>query len=398
MGHITPSAVEKGQFWLTVAFLLIVADALIAYELKVLFRPLPILSIVPLFVLGYFCTNPVAMNLLRPKEIFFLVLAFTGYSIGIVTADGVTLLRLLEAAGAISAWLVGFWLFRSRKLTHRFFLIVLIITFVHSLVCIIAIADIAPRLFPTYDQIWSLNGTLIRRPSVTTDQNFQIFYFLPAVGMVLVVKRNLISIGALLTSLIAFLVLCLIQTRSGILILIGSFISGLALIILGKNTPRFKAIVLVASGMAGVSFVIINEHDAILSALLRFTQTDYATAYGRLDGFVYFFQKVINPVWWIPQGNLEYIKRVGNAPHSNITAQLMDGGLFAVISWLVLVAIPSIILYFKLIGKSLNESVSFVAIVALGMLVSQMTLNVPLNDQVWLWGGAAYATLLNTRS
>lgn len=374
----------------TFAFLLILADALITYLLIVHYKHLPILTIVPLLIILHLVTSKEARVSVQPKLFFYLLFGYLGFSMGMVTIDDFNTDTFKRAAGAYSSWVFGYWVFLNRDQIDRFLYPVLLITAVHVAVCLIALVGVSPALFPTFDHIWAHEGELKIRPAVTTDQNFQVFYFFPLVGIVFAAKRPLLVLVSLAFALIAAIVLAMIQTRSGLLTFLGSFFAGWLILLIARDGNRVKALALAAISIPATLVLFVLKYDMLQNIVIRFTSGDYTTGLSRFHSFLYFFEKIGNPIWWLPQGNAEYLSLTGNIPHSNITAQLVDGGILALITWVALVVIPTVMVYLRALRLGSDPVVVFVAVVAAGMLVAQMSLNAPLADQVWLWGGAAY--------
>lgn len=374
---------------LKLTFLFILLDAVINYFLQTFYQPLPITSVVPLIVLHQILFNRRALAHLKQSHLILLIIGNAGYAMGVVTADDISPHRFLEAGSALCAWLIGYWWACHFRGSADNMWPILAVVFLHVAICTIAVADILPSVFPTYDQIWSLNGILVRRPSVTTDQNFQILYFLPGIGIFIFARRFKIFSVGLVTLLFSVYVLAALQTRSGILVLVGAIAAGLCIHTLSRGGRRLRVITFGVIGAIGTMVFFVYRYESVKYLIIRFTETDLETGYGRLHGFLYFFEKIWNPMWWLPRGNTEYVSMVGVAPHSNITAQLMDGGLPGLICWLMLVAWPSIALFLNQVRKRLVSAYASVAVIGFSSLIVQLSLNVPLLDQIWLWGGVS---------
>jgi hypothetical protein len=183
-----------------------------------------------------------------------------------------------------------------------------------------------------------------------------------------------------------------LQTRSGILVLGCTIMLGIVIHFFctgGNKTRALIYSVLISFFVLGVA---LYKYDAINILIVRFTNVDYSTAYGRLNSFLYFFEKVCDLWWWIPRGNTEFmLENQGQIPHSNITAQLLDGGIVGVFVWFILIVSPTVKIGLHLFLKE-NKVLSDHAIVfalTVGSLVTQLSLNVPFMDIVWLYGGIA---------
>ncbi len=389
----------KVPLTINIAFTIVMCDVLINYFCNVFYRHLPVLAIVPVFFAAYLIFNNDKLALLRPKHISFIAIGIFAYTIGTITATAVPFARFLELLSAFTAWLVGyFWYLElqinsEKKENTAIWWFILAFSLIHAIVCVIALLRISPALFPTDDFVWSLNGTLIVRPSVTTDQNFQIFYLLPFIGIFLFSRSVLMISVSLLGIGIGLFVLAQLQTRSGILVLFLMLLAGVFMQLFAKGSNKIKPVAtLIVLFFSGTIFFILKaEYFSML--LIRFTDTDYSTGLGRLHSFEYFLEKISNPIWWIPQGNDEYIALTGDVPHSNITAHLMEGGILGVVTWVALIAAPAIKLCIYIVKYGSPLAPAAVSVTALAFLVTQMTLNVPFVDPIWLWGGVSCAAI-----
>jgi hypothetical protein len=83
----------------------------------------------------------------------------------------------------------------------------------------------------------------------------------------------------------------------------------------------------------------------------------------------------------------------GARPHSNITATFLEGGILSLAAWFALVVYPVARLGLLFISGRLSHASTMIFIGCLTMLVLQLSLNVPMNDQVWLWTGAGVGVL-----
>jgi len=386
---------NKLSFFINIAFLTVLADALINYFLKTFYHRLPVLAVVPLFFIIYLMANTRLLYKFGISNVAFIALGFVGYFIGVITIDDVPSNRILEMLSAFVAWGVGYlWVIQEEKGDVDRWRIVLFLTVIHAAVCIVALIKVAPSYFPIYDYLWSLKGLLISRPSVTTDQNFQIFYFLPIIGILVFYKNWIQVLIAFFGLVMSAYVISALQTRSGVLILAGALFLGLMLHMFCKNGQRIRAIFLTVLLSVFVVIVVVYKYEEIQLLVIRFTQESYKTGFGRLHGLVYFFEKIWNPVWWLPQGNADYMKvSHGQIPHSNITAHFLEGGILGVFAWIGLIVWPTIKLSFALLRKGLDRDSAIICVISVGAFVTQMSLNVPFMDITWLYGGIAAGAL-----
>jgi hypothetical protein len=387
--------IHKSTFFpLSICLAIILSDSLINYFLKVFFRPLPINAIiVPIFfaliVLGR--ARPLVPDI---KTLLWLLAAVFGYVIGVLNAPDITLHRFFQIGTALVAFFVGFGFFKNCNDENiiAFFLTTIVLFYV--IVCIIALSRTLPSLFPVQDQIWAYKGSLLKRPEVTTDQNFQIFYLFPAALVLALPTRSIRLVFTLIIVIGALFVTAQLQTRSGILVLLATIVLSLSAPLFIPSLGRKKMLILPVAGFVAVILTmpfIISSSELLIH---RLAATDLETGFGgRLESFLYLFRHVWNPLFWIPQGNTGFLMATGARPHSNITATFLEGGILSLAAWFALVVYPVARLGLLFISGRLSHASTMIFIGCLTMLVLQLSLNVPMNDQVWLWTGAGVGVL-----
>lgn len=374
------------MYFILIAYILILNDSIFTYFLKTYNPNFPILAFAPIFLFLHLIYNPSQLKNITFWYYLIIFIGLCGYSLGIYSIDNVNSNRLFQILSAFTAWLVGYFstTFRTNILKITFFSKI-----IHVLICLIAILELYPSVFPLEKTLWSANGILEIRPAITTDQNFEILYLLPLIGLFftsLNTNKFINIILSFILILLTFYILSSLQTRSGILIFLSCFIFCLMLFLLkSKKVLYFIFIILIFTTTIFILHIKYNIFDLII---YRFTEHNFNTAQGRLHSLLYFFDKIIEPKYWIPQGNLDYMKiSNGNIPHSNITAHLMEGGIIGVIVWLSIIIIPSL----KVIIRSLkiNKTPIFItfAIISAGSIAAQLSLNVPFFDVIWLYSG-----------
>ncbi len=389
--------VRLANYMLTLCLVIIFTDSLINYFLRTFLMPLPVntLVILPFFVL--FLLKRLPWVLPGPKTLIWLLVAVVGYAVGVFSAPDITAHRFLEIASALLAFMVGYGFFRNNNDEDALARIFLFITLVYVIVCLIALSRSLPSIFPVVDQIWSQKGILQRRPEITTDQNFQVFYLFPAALLLALpykAKRFVLIIFTVISSLF---ILAKIQTRSGTLIFLGAAFLALVSPVFVKSLGRKKMAILPVLGFVGIIAampLIVNSADLLI---YRFFHTDYRTGLGRLYSFLYLFEHIGNPFWWLPQGNESFIAATGNKPHANITAAFLEGGILGLSSWVALVLVPIIRLSISYLRGLLTNFAVIGFLGCVAMFVTQMSLNVPMVDQVWLWSGASIGLLDNIK-
>jgi hypothetical protein len=374
---------------------IIFTDSLINYFLRTFFVPLPVNTLVIIPFFGLFLLGRLPQVTPRPTTLIWLMLAVAGYTTGVFSAPDITAHRFLEIASALLAFLVGFGFFKNNADEDILARLFLFVTIAYVVVCLVALSRTMPSLFPVTDQIWSQKGILQRRPEVTTDQNFQVFYLFPAALLLALPFQPKRSLPALFVVVGSLFILAKLQTRSGALIFLGTVFLALSSPIFAKGLGRKKVAVLPVLGFFGVLAampLIVASADLLI---YRFMHTDYYTGLGRLHSFLYLFEHVWNPLWWIPQGNEGFVLATGNKPHSNITAAFLEGGLLGLVAWIALIFVPIIRLGHRFVRGRLSNFAVIGYLGCVAMFVIQLSLNVPMVDQVWLWAGVGVGLLEN---
>ena len=377
-----------------IAFVLIALDSFMTYIGKQITGTiLPVNMIVPVLLAVLLALKGKNYLLPEQKIIMWISIAALGFSVGIITIPNTGLGRLFEIISAIIAFIVGYMFSRWAKDEDQAAKPLLLIGLLYATVCIIAVSKILPQYFPVIMKLWAHNGDLIERPEVTTDQNFQIFYLIP--GMIVFALpfqkiRFSLSVYIILGSLYA---LAALQTRSGLLIAAGLIFLATISPIWTKTLGKWKLYVIPALGiLIGIILLptILNMASGII---IRFTETDYSTGLGRLHSFLYLFEKIYNPLWLLPQGNDEFKALTGNIPHANPTALFLDGGILALVAWFALVVTPLFKLSKLFLQSRLDNLSVMLFIGAIAVFLTQLSLNVPLMDQIWLWAGVTNGLL-----
>ena len=107
----------------------------------------------------------------------------------------------------------------------------------------------------------------------------------------------------------------------------------------------------------------------------------------------YMFENLLNPEFWLPKGEGDFLKKTGNLPHFTPTAFYLQGGLLAIIAWVAIFMKPLITLSRMFMKGKLDEVAIMIFIGAVTSFVAQLSLNAPYFEQTWLWAGAAIGVI-----
>jgi len=342
--------------------------------------------------------------ILPPKKyLIALVMGFLGVVSGFIVNQEFVLTKIGAPFLAVCTFMTGYMVFRWIDRKGWVINSVIIICGLYIIVCLIALFGLYPSLFPVINAEWSNHGVLELRPEVTTDQNFQVFYLMPLIPLMVINTKFWKSLIILPLIFLGVIVLMKLQTRSGVMVYITLAIMTWATPLWSKRYNKSKMILLPIVALV----VIVVYHNAILNIasllIARFGESGAeGAAEGRLISITYFFQHIWNPLWWLPRGYSDFMSQHhGDIPHSNITAMLLEAGILGVYMWFMLFLVPPIKLtsyYFK---KKLHGIDIMVYLVGISMLVLQLTLNVPFFKQPWLWAGSVVGLLerlINSKS
>ena len=240
-------------------------------------------------------------------------------------------------------------------------------------------------------------GEWFARPEVTTDQNFQIFYLFPA-GLLLALRNTTLQlIGIFCIAVISVYALGQLQTRSGALVLGGSMVFSAIVGMRAQGKIDLRLVFVVFLGF--VLMIVFMDKILVYGELLvkRFTVDDFDTLDNRTDAFMFTFKKLFNPEWWVPQGYRLYRAETGmGLPHSNITAVFVEAGLLGLIGWILAFICPLVALGKRWVHGLTDDVANLALCGGAAAMVIQLSLNAPLYEHVWFWGGTVVASLART--
>ncbi len=322
----------------------------------------------------------------------WLTIAIFGFLSGINLNSGFSLLT--EMATASIAYAIGIGAGRWNNNASDFVRIFLIIGGAYVLVCTIAILHLAPTIMPITNDIGNYQGNIIIRPSVTIDQNFQIFYiFLPA--LVLSIRFKLFVSGlAILFSILIYFIMAKLQTRSGMLLMTNLVLLSLIAPLLYPKLGRKKVIIIPLAAIILISINIDNILSISQEFVQRITQENrFDTLKGRIYSAQYMFDNLLNVDFWIPRGEGGFIKKTGNLPHFTPTSFYLQGGLIAIVAWVAIFMHPLISMTRFFLNKKLDSAAIMIYFGGITSFIAQLTLNATFFEQIWLWAGAVTGTI-----
>lgn len=369
------------------AFAAVLFDSLFTYYLSTAGYFVPVNSILILLLIGLIVLSKGRSLTMAITPAVLLFIAIMSFIVGIVLNPQVENVRVLKLGAAICAFFIGISCARNLNNVDRFADLCLLIGIAYCITCSLALLKLLPSVFPLTLSLGFNNGVQVVRPEVTTDQNFQILYLLPSILVIALpfqLKRFLLTLCCISLS---FFVLTQLKTRSGLLVFVGTLLLCLSAPILSNTLGGKKKSILIPI-LILIVFMLFFPAIAGFStgAIDRFAGS-YHTFHGRILSISYLFQHLFSPEWWLPMGNSEFIEATGNLPHSNVTAFFLEGGLTGLLAWVGLFFIPLMRLCVAFFKKKLSSLHTILTIGGLSAMITQLSLNAPLHEHIWLWGG-----------
>lgn len=374
-------------------------DSMVNYFIKTFTGMLlPVTAVLPLILL--LIVIAWGWHTIVPSVTTVAALAFgtVGFLLGPLLVPEIDSYRVVELIGAFSAFAIGYFALRWAKDTTWLERTTIGVCSLYVIVCVIALLKLAPNLFPIVNSPWIYAGKVVMRPEVMTDQNFQVFYLFPVVLLLALPYRFIRFLLTIVLTLGGLYILTKLQTRSGALVFAGTLLMCLLAPIWTPSLDRRKLLFVPILVLVGIAISLPRFLDDGGLLLARFASTNYETGYSRLDSFLYLFEHLLNPLWWVPQGYTEFRQLHQTIPHSNVTAMFLEGGIAGLYMWFVVFLFPIMYLIRRLFRKQLNTLATLILIGGISMLIVQLTLNVPFFKQPWLWAGAVMGIFYQVRA
>ncbi len=386
---------NKASYLWMLLFGWLMLDSMVIYFLpgKILF---PVNGLLPvLIVVVYFLQNK-NKKLLPMSVLFWLLVLFIGYISGAVLDVNPYGTAIKKNITSISAFIIGYNAIIKNTDYDKLLNVFIAVGLLYSVICVLALLGVSKSLFPVVYAYGFNEGVPIVRAEVTTDQNYQIYYLFPPM-LAIARKQSALKYGLILMAFVgALYAVVQLQTRSGLILL---FLAALIPLLIPVWYRVKFSVNRVWVIVVGIVLLLLFKLPAIIefssSMISRFTNSDMGTFWGRVHSFTYLFEKVYNPVWWLPQGMGEFLKATGNFPHSSSTVVFLQGGILSLAAWVVLVFFPPIKGVYYILKRKGDCFTSLIIVGGLISMVAAMSLPAPLFEQVWLWLGATSGVLYN---
>ncbi|HVL00843.1 MAG TPA: hypothetical protein VM553_13570 [Dongiaceae bacterium] len=389
--------VDQNRWWMF-CLSIVMFDSLFQYFLANLAGfTLPINALLPLLVVVGIYRFGAALVFPPMSTMIPVAILLSGCLVGVAVVPESGMRNLFEMGTALSALIIGYQAFRTGAYSNRSDSLVrwfLMIGLIYSAVCTVAILKLVPGLLPVHYSVGLREGVLVSRAEITTDQNFQIYYLFTSAFVLAApfkIWRTLFAIAALLG---AFFVVAKLQTRSGAILLAMAITMSVFASLRLKAGGKAKLVIIPSLLLVLAYFGLDLVKSQGSELITRFQEKEYETLYSRLFAAVFFFDKLTDLEYWMPQGNAGYMARYGGLPHFTPAGFLLEGGILAVVGSFFAFYFPIFRLGTRYVLGRLNL-VSCIAFVGgLVAIVASLSLNALFFEHMWLWGGAVLGALV----
>ncbi len=249
-------------------------------------------------------------------------------------------------------------------------------------VCAVALSGVLPTLFPVVNSIGYEFGEMNVRPSITTDQNFQIAPILFSL-LLPVTKRLRPYLDVILLSAMASIAL-IIQSRGSLVALIMVALT----LLIQRDSAKFRALLFTGAVLVGFMLIWLSADfsAAIKDFQLRSAGGGAESLHDRVSFVSHLLTVFWNPHYFFPVGIGESLVAVGDIPHFTPLTALLEGGLPA----LVIVSTLLVYAFWKAVGSNGHVPRNLAA-VAIGMIVMSFNVNMIPYKLFWVsiamvWG------------
>ena len=356
----------------------------------------PINSLLPFLVLGAFVMDRRHVSIPVP---ILVAMAMVGLGLLLGVLAGEPLWKNTKTfVTAVCGFVIGYKAIVGANNLRSFINLLSWMGLLYAVVCLLAVLGVNKTLFPVSYLEGFDNGVLVRRAEITTDQNVQIYYLFPLM-MIFALKQNILkNICFALLTLGAIYTAIKMETRSGLLLLVVGFAMFSLLPVWYKE--RRGILRLASFTVVAVMALILNLsllNDSVDVVARRFQVDNLGTLWGRIYSALFLYERVWNPLWWIPKGLKTFSDLHGVFPHHAPTFIFLQAGIFGLAGWFILIALPifrSIKLIFK---KRFDITEATIMVGSLISFVACLSLAAAMFEQLWLWSGAAHGVLIHYR-
>ncbi|WP_133468583.1 hypothetical protein [Paraglaciecola marina] len=355
-------------------------------------RLLPMLAVMLLF------TYPTRFKL-KIFDSWVLATTVVSLALGTIFLAEYRFSDVISCVGVIVSFFLGLQLTRiefSQKLSKVF----LFISIVAPTISLIALLGLSSNL-QLIEQLHQVNGVIVPRPEIFTDQNFHFIYVFMSIALIYLYRGlNLKKLLVCILIIINLWSLSEVQTRTGVIFFMFTLLFSIFYNRGAGHKSKNKLLYFFIAAMIlialAAAIIVFSENLSIVS---RFENSDSDTGLHRIHSFLFWLTHLFDFKYWIPFGNREFDALYGGIPHSNVSAFYVLGGIMALFGYFVLFVRPAFLLLIEFMSKRCRFTMfeKFLCINVFGMFLVQQTLNVPLTEHTWFWAGVGLGLLYNRK-
>lgn len=387
------------------AIFVLLIDVILNYILRAQgMSPIPFafVSLVPIvLIIAYGPKNSITIRSTVPLAALTAICTTLSY----VSLGEDYLSTIIQYPLCVAAFALGFAAqqeFRHRKMLR---LTLLAGGMIHVIVMGLFISGLLQPL-PDDVGLYAAGGQVFTRTAFYADQNYQVIFwtFLPGLFFL---KGVLPKIIAAFGSVAALTGLMLVESRSGVLVIVGTLAACSFLIVRFYGIK--KALVSTILGvLAGSVYLIFFPSSVVVLEKLWETgvqqmiaRTDSSggqmSLHHRIDSITYIFEASFSP---LPVGLEGAIQQTGTIPHSAPTSLLLVFGVIGLFVWFRWLVLAPVLWGLKLAksggGRAYDvEAVAFIALV--GIVAVTLTLPSPFTKLSWVFAGLLFGGIASNR-
>ena len=376
---------------------LIILDSLITYLFRsALNFSIPINAIfLVVFVILLFQYKYPWVNFSKSTYIG-IYLFILSYLAAIISVEEFSDRKLFQLFGMPLGLFVGYAAFASDRPVSTKKKFLSIIGILYCTTCTIALLNLLPQYFPLIQTFYFREGVAGFRPEITTDQNLQVLYLLPAI-LLFAVRNSTIQLLLLcMFLLLSIFILGKLETRSGTLVTFCTFLFALFVGTWSRKKIDLRFVFIFACGLVVAAVYWAKILNVLEAIYLRFTVDDFDTFDARLNALGFVFENLFNVDWWFPRGFDPYKAILVNSPsrpHAAPAVIYIESGILGLIGWTLLVIVPLIKLALRWKRRETDEIADIALCGGVAVFIVQLSLPEATTESIWLWAGAVLGAL-----
>lgn len=390
----SPRSGEKLSIFLLLGALILLSDSILNYPLRLQGSPGAPWSIFTIPFLAIYLSANKTIKPLERTFILFIVMAIC-ILLSIFLPENEREYSI-QLPLSVSSFLLGVCIASNERIFKKIIIVIIISLFIQAVVAFLFLIRALP-IIPGEVHLFSVFGDLYERLAYTTDQNYQVIYWVLAPTLFLF-RSNLIRFLGFVFCVIFLFALVDLGTRSGLLVFSLSGVMA-ALVVLrrafrsGTMVREFSILIVgvVILIVVALSTDLLSTYNdelgkrwAILN--LRHDSSDgQSNITQRLESLLFFGRVFFQSIF--PTGLREFIEFSGTVPHSSPTTLLLLYGWFGVALWMVWLGYPATLAAFRLVGSKCTRHEEVIFIGFLCTIVAILALPSPFTKLIWMFAG-----------